>query len=510
MSGVVVFVGPTVARAEARRVLPDARFLGPARRGDIVRVVLEHRPAAIVLIDGLFSMVPSVVHKEILFALTRGVRVVGAASMGALRAAELCAYGMEGVGEIFRRFHSGAWEADDEVAVTHGPAESGFRATSVALANLRLGLERACQRTLLTSDQAAAIVGELRAVFYPERSWQRVFAVARDLGLSEHQIAVLRAFVVTEVPDAKRDDALEALSAVRAWRESDAKQAAPAVAFDFEPTIFWDRLLSEIHTAAPISSGQGNEDAGVNYPALARDARLQTDARDLHRGAALLHLLLAEQRKTMPAPTPEQLQRGLDRFRRRRGLHTADQARRFYREQHLTDSEIDVLARAETALDTLLARRASEFAGLLALELKRRGEFAATLERVSAKQRLLQERGVNSLGLQDLQDFEVTLSALLDWYQDRFETIEGSLASHAEALGYQSAREFLNEVMLEYRWRHMPPAAGVAGGAATLASPTAPADRGAVPASSGDRGSGITDTVTSSPTGNQENGVRVR
>ena len=452
MSGVVAFIGPTLPLDGAQLALPGAEFVGPARRGDITRAVLERRPAAIVLIDGLFNTVPAVVHKEILFALTRGVRVVGAASMGALRAAELWTYGMEGIGEIFRRFQSGAWESDDEVAVVHGPAESGFRAASVALANIRLGLEKACERKVLATDQAAGIVEELRAVFYPERSWQAAFAIARKLGMSEHEIVGLKDFVAAEAPDAKRDDALEALSSVRAWCESDAKQVSPAIAFDFEPTVFWRRLLSEIHAAAPLASGQGNAGGGVNYPALVRDARLQTDARERHRGAALLHLLLT-QHENMPAPDPEKLQLAVDRFRRRRRLHTPDQALAFYREQQLTPSEIDVLARTEVALDTLFEQRTGNLTGLLALELKQRGEFAATLERVSAKQHLRQTRAVNSLALEDIG---VTLSELLDWYQDRFETIEGSLSSHAEALGYQSAREFLSEVMLEYHLQTQP------------------------------------------------------
>ncbi|MGE2817983.1 TfuA-like protein [Mycobacterium heidelbergense] len=452
MSGVVVFIGPTLPLAEAQRVLPGAEFVGPAQRGDIARAVLDRQPAAIVLIDGLFNTVPAVVHKEILFALSSGVRVVGAASMGALRAAELWTYGMEGIGEIFRRFQSGAWESDDEVAVIHGPAESGFRSASVALANIRLGLEQACERKLLAPDQAAGIVEKLRAAFYPERSWQAAFAIARNLGMSEQEIGGLKAFVAAEAPDAKRDDALEALSSVGAWRESDANGMAEsaAVTFDFEPTIYWRKLLGEIHTAAPLACDRGNGDTRVDYPALVRDIRVQPDAREFHRGAALLHLLLAHARENMPPLTPEQLQLAVDRFRRRRGLRTADQALKFYREQQLTGSEIEVLARTEVALDTLLAQRTGNLAGLLALELKQRGEFAATFERVSTKHRLLQERAVHSLALEDLG---VTLGELLDWYQDRFETIEGSLDSHAEALGYQSAREFISEVMLEYHLR---------------------------------------------------------
>ena len=57
---------------------------------------------AIGLVDGYFGGAAAVWHKEILYALSLGVRVLGASSMGALRAAECAAYGMEPVGEIAR------------------------------------------------------------------------------------------------------------------------------------------------------------------------------------------------------------------------------------------------------------------------------------------------------------------------------------------------------------------------------------------------------------------------
>ena len=79
-------------------------------------------------------------HKEILLALERGIEVWGAASMGALRAAELAPFGMRGVGAIYRAFARGALVADDEVAVAHLPAAQGYRAVSDALVNLRDGL----------------------------------------------------------------------------------------------------------------------------------------------------------------------------------------------------------------------------------------------------------------------------------------------------------------------------------------------------------------------------------
>ena len=56
-----------------------------------------------------------------------GIHVYGAASIGALRAAELDAFGMRGIGRIYEDFREGVLEDDDEVAVLHGPEELAIR-----------------------------------------------------------------------------------------------------------------------------------------------------------------------------------------------------------------------------------------------------------------------------------------------------------------------------------------------------------------------------------------------
>jgi hypothetical protein len=54
----------------------------------------QSHPAIIGLIDGYFEVTPTVWHKEILWAMAQGIHVHGSASIGALRAAELCSFGM--------------------------------------------------------------------------------------------------------------------------------------------------------------------------------------------------------------------------------------------------------------------------------------------------------------------------------------------------------------------------------------------------------------------------------
>lgn len=143
-----VFVGPTLPRKSVQEVLPAADVLPPVQAGSVYRaLVIGYRCMAI--IDGLFEQVPTVWHKEILFAISRGVKVYGSSSMGALRAAELHSYGMVGVGKIFEAFRSGDLEGDDEVAVTHAAAEDGFRELCTAMVNIRFGLRLACEQGVL-------------------------------------------------------------------------------------------------------------------------------------------------------------------------------------------------------------------------------------------------------------------------------------------------------------------------------------------------------------------------
>ena len=86
----VLFAGPTLygTVVPGRRVAgTDIVCLPPAQQGDIARAVLQGA-TVIGLVDGRYEDVAAPWHKEILFAIDQGVRMLGAASKGALRAAE--------------------------------------------------------------------------------------------------------------------------------------------------------------------------------------------------------------------------------------------------------------------------------------------------------------------------------------------------------------------------------------------------------------------------------------
>jgi hypothetical protein len=197
----LVFIGPTLPAAEVQARLPGATVLPPVAVGEILALARRRTITQIAIVDGYFERMAAVWHKEILIAIERGIAVWGAASMGALRAAELAPFGMHGVGVIYRGFATGALVADDEVAVAHLPAAYGYRATSDALVNLRDGIARA---PMLSARTRRQLVELARARFYRERSWDALIGDARAAGLPRRAIDGLAAW---PKPDRKAADA---------------------------------------------------------------------------------------------------------------------------------------------------------------------------------------------------------------------------------------------------------------------------------------------------------------
>ena len=240
----VVFLGPTLPLEKAR-ALCDAVYLPPARRGDVLAAILEHRPTAIALIDGYFDQVPSVWHKELLFALDQGVSVTGAASMGALRAAELRAFGMIGVGRVFEAYATGRFspfdtpfEDDDEVAVAHGPAETGYASTD-AMVDIRATLANAVEENVLTNGAAVDIAAAAKALFYKDRTFARVLAAAAERGMAPALLEPFRDWLPGGKVMQKRLDAEQLL------RKLDAGSLdGQPPAFRFERTLLWESAVS--------------------------------------------------------------------------------------------------------------------------------------------------------------------------------------------------------------------------------------------------------------------------
>jgi hypothetical protein len=209
----LVYLGPTLRLSVARRLL-DADYRPPVKRGDLP----ERYEGTVVIIDGEFGQSLSVSPNEILRLLDSGTRVVGAASMGALRAAELHSYGMQGCGWIFDAYRSGRIVADDEVAVMFSPLD--MQPLTVPLVNVRCWLDTLVANSEVAPSTARRLLARARRVFYADRTEERL---RHELGevVGSQEVERLLQASGGSFTDAKAADARLALAAARAYDDAD-------------------------------------------------------------------------------------------------------------------------------------------------------------------------------------------------------------------------------------------------------------------------------------------------
>lgn len=231
----LVFAGPSLHGLG--KVIPGPFDLAPpAACGDVMRAVIHGR-TVIGIIDGVFESGPAVWHKEILFALSSGCRVYGAASMGALRAAECWQFGMVGVGAIFEDYRSGRRNSDADVALVFGPSELSYMPLSVPLVDFEDGVDRLVAAGIITARSAEGINSEARRLHFKLRGWKRVLN-AVDMAEIEQQRVL--DWIKSSGPSAKARDALDLIKCVADLSIAE----TPLIAF--EHTRFSERLLATV------------------------------------------------------------------------------------------------------------------------------------------------------------------------------------------------------------------------------------------------------------------------
>ena len=211
---IVVFVGPSVDKETAKEILDaeyDVEYLPPAKRGDVSRAANDGAEI-VCLIDGVFFQDSAVAHREILYALKKGVRVIGSSSMGALRASELDLYGMEGVGKIYEWYKSGKLVSDDEVALFFDPVY--FKPLSEPLVNIRYNLRIAEAEGVIDRDACEKVLRIAKSLYFPDRTYQRILDAAGGV-IDDEALKRFKRFIEAEKRDLKMEDAIEALKRVR-------------------------------------------------------------------------------------------------------------------------------------------------------------------------------------------------------------------------------------------------------------------------------------------------------
>lgn len=206
-SDIAVFLGPSLAVARAQEIL-TANFYPPIRHGDLYRL----RASGInkfVIIDGVFDQSTPVWHREILMLLSEGFNIVGASSMGALRALELKPYGMQGFGVIYDWYDKGLIDGDDEVALFHADEYVNYAALSQPLVNIRYNLQLAQEAQVLSVEACGLILERIKLNYFGDRLIKTIYE-----GMSVKAADNLRSFFAEYWVDLKASDAEGVLEAV--------------------------------------------------------------------------------------------------------------------------------------------------------------------------------------------------------------------------------------------------------------------------------------------------------
>jgi hypothetical protein len=232
----IIFAGPSLPPRE-RPSVAGLAWRPPVRQGELYLAALQ-RPALIGVIDGYFELLPTVWHKEILWAMAQGIHIYGAASIGALRAAELADFGMNGIGHIYRQFRTGALTDDDEVAVLHGPAEVGYVQVTEAMVNVRATVDRALQLGVVEPALAAALFSIAKSLFYKDRTYEAILKSAAKHGLAPEALRRFASWLPGGQVDQKRIDAEEMLHAMVAHLAGGVTPLE--VSYQFAHTFAWE------------------------------------------------------------------------------------------------------------------------------------------------------------------------------------------------------------------------------------------------------------------------------
>jgi hypothetical protein len=434
---IVVFVGPTLSREDIAAG-GDMVCLPPVAQGDVYRAALR-RPQAIGIIDGYFSGAPSVWHKEILWAMSRGIPVFGSASMGALRAAELHAFGMRGVGRIFEAFRDGELEDDDEVAVVHGPAELGHLQASEAMVNIRATLARAENEGVLRKSSRGALEAFGKSMFFPQRNWQALLEGAATLGVAESERAALSAWLTNGRVDQKRADALEMLAAMMEALLG-SNEARPK--FNFEWTYFWDEFVRR------FEAGQENPGASQQQRVI-EELRLEGPGVYARVEAmALLRRVAASGAASASPSATEDLQATLTDVRARLGLFTRAELDRWMARNDLDVVSMERLIADQAGLATLRGRSSAALGRHILSELRLSGAYEQLAERARRKSDLL---AAMSAGRAGAPSGSQALALRLWYFEQRLQLrLPDDVEDFARRLGFADVADF-DAVLLRER-----------------------------------------------------------
>lgn len=210
-----IFIESTLSKQEIKPfVHPSDLLLPSVMRGDLIKLYLSYTSIKeVIVVDGVFEQHPSITHKEILWLLSKGVKVVGIGSLGALRAYELRNHGMLGFGWVYEQFLNGYVDGDDEVAVAYDPKDPANSKT-LAMINFR--------KTVENNQKLKEYLAIIKDIHFRERTWKAI---------SKRLPGNIKNMFRANYIDIKKEDVLNFFNPVKQIEKQTQKKFVPNIYF---------------------------------------------------------------------------------------------------------------------------------------------------------------------------------------------------------------------------------------------------------------------------------------
>jgi hypothetical protein len=211
MNKPIIYLGPTLPRDEAVKIL-DADYRDPAKKGDFLMLSQDSDEKKYVgFIDGVFLHDYPPPPIEVYHLATRkNIELVGASSLGALRAVELEKFGMKGIGKIFQMYKNGIINADDEVAVTFVRGSNTLQ--SEAMIDIRFNLFLAYRKGVITNDTKKRFAKVAKRIYFPFRNYEDLINLTQKQYPTIHdELENFRAYILQYRDSLKARDAVKLL-----------------------------------------------------------------------------------------------------------------------------------------------------------------------------------------------------------------------------------------------------------------------------------------------------------
>lgn len=148
--------------------------------------------------------------------------VLGAASLGALRAVELEKYGMIGIGKIFELYKKNTIAADDEVAVTFTPENQQLQ--SEAMIDIRYNLFIALRKGVIDKNTRRAAVKVAKSIYFPDRNYEVIInETKRRYPSFSDYLESFRSYISKNRQSLKEKDAIKLVNYVKMKYEGESK-----------------------------------------------------------------------------------------------------------------------------------------------------------------------------------------------------------------------------------------------------------------------------------------------